>query len=219
MRETIVLANPSSLVDFNRRQPNDFHRGVGTKAFENSSVCWSQVPRAHVICNGILAAWSPLAGNITVCVERRRNLNTTVESDSLGRRDARRIVRDAEHQRRSATDSAAVSPSRQAFKASRCNSFVWSHLTNKCDDYPSKPDDASCRKFGVVRLVRRALEPRVSIVVLSTKPLLSEVAWRHGELSTKCSAERFVILVAAFQSNFQDRSPTNAKLDGSPFEA
>ena len=115
----MALANPSRLVDFDRRQPDDFHRGVGPKTFENRSVGWFQVPRAHVIGDGVLAARSSLAGDIAVGIERFWNLNTAVEPNLLGRRDARRIVRDAQEQRRFATDSAPASPSRQAFEVVR----------------------------------------------------------------------------------------------------
>ena len=103
----------------------------------------------------------------------------------LGRRDARRIMRDAQKQRNFATDSAPARPSRQSFEVARCNSFVGSHLTNKCDDHASEPHDASCRELGVLRLARRALGARASFVVLSTRPMLSIVARRHGELSAK----------------------------------
>lgn len=66
---------------------------------------------------------------------------------------------------------------------------------------------------------RSSRESRASFVVLSTRPQPAIVARRHGKVGAKCPAKRLVIPVAAFQSDFQNRSPTYAKLEGSPFEA
>src|SRR5262245_18585507 len=51
------------------------------------------------------------------------------------------------------------------------------------------------------------------------RPLPAKRARRHSEVSTERAGERLMILIAAFQGDFQYRRPADAQLDRRPFEA
>src|SRR5688500_17439316 len=122
----------------------------------------------------MIAAWRSLAANLAVGVERGGDLNTAVEANFLGRRDAWRIARDAEQQRRPAASTER--PRYDAREVVRRHLFVGPEMTLEGDRQGRQPDDASGRELTARGLVRRTLESRAPRVLLQPKPFLPILA-------------------------------------------